>query len=59
MSENLTDKLPKTDSEKLNLILSTTQNLEQRFEKLEDRVQNFETRVYGIDSRLEGQSGTR
>jgi hypothetical protein len=54
MSENLTDKLPKTDSEKLNLILSTTQNLEQRFEKLEDRVQNFETRVYGIDSRLEG-----
>ena len=46
MSEDLTKKLPKTDSEKLNEILTIILNLEGRFETLE-------TRVTGIDSRLE------
>lgn len=59
MSEDLTKKLPKTDSEKLNQILTTTQNLEgrfdkleSRFDKLEGRFENLETRVYGVDTRL-------
>jgi archaellum component FlaC len=47
MSEDLTKKPPKTDSEKLNEILTTIHNLEGRFDGLA-------TGVYGIDSRLEG-----
>ena len=61
MSEDLTKKLPKNDSEKLNQILTTIQGLEGLFGKLEGRFDTFEgrfeglaTRVYGIDSRLEG-----
>ena len=50
MSENLTDKLPKTDGEKLNLILTTVQKLEGRFD-------NLELRVNGIDSRLDHVEG--
>jgi predicted phage-related endonuclease len=46
MSEDLTKKLPKTDSEKLNEILTIIQNLERRFERLE-------TRANGVDSRLQ------
>ena len=53
MSEDLTKKLPKTDSEKLNEILTTIHNLEARFDKFEGRLENFETRVTGIDSRLQ------
>jgi len=53
MSEDLTKKLPKTDSEKLNEILKTIHNLEGRFDKFEGRLENFETRVTGIDSRLQ------
>src|SRR5919106_4602580 len=59
MSEDLTQKLPKSDSEKLDLILTTTQNLEgrfdnleERFDKLEKRFDGLETRVDGVDSRL-------
>ena len=51
MSEDLTKKLPKSDSEKLNEILTTIHNLEGRFE-------NFETRVNGIDSRLQNVEQT-
>lgn len=46
MSEDLTKKLPKTDSEKLNEILTTIHNLEGRFD-------NFETRVQQVEQTLE------
>jgi hypothetical protein len=45
MNEDLTKKLPSSDSEKLSLILTTVQGLEGRFE-------NLETRGDRIDSRL-------
>ena len=53
MSEDLTKKLPKSDSEKLDEILTTIQSLEGRFDNFEGRFENLETRVGGIDSRLE------
>ena len=43
MSEDLTKKLPKTDSEKISLILTTVQTLETRVTNLENRV---EERLY-------------
>ena len=43
MSEDLTKKLPKTDSEKISLILTTVQALETRVTNLENRV---EERLY-------------
>ena len=49
MSEDLTDKLPKSDSEKLNRILTTTQNLEERFEKLEVRVNSVDARLENLE----------
>ncbi len=45
MSEDLTQKLPKTDSEMLNLILTTTQSLGGRFDHLEARLQDLEKKV--------------
>ncbi len=61
MSEDLTKKLPaQSDSEKLDLILTTIQNLKGHLERLEIRVDNIdsrldrlETRADNIDSRLE------
>lgn len=43
MSEDLTQKLPSSDSEKIGLILSTVQHLETRVDKLEQKV---EERLY-------------
>jgi chromosome segregation ATPase len=45
MSEDLTKKLPKSDSERLDLILTTTQNLGGRFDHLEARLENLEKKV--------------
>lgn len=45
MSEDLTKKLPKSDSERLDLILTTTQNLGGRFDHLEARLQDLEKKV--------------
>ena len=46
MSEDLTQKLPKSDSEKLNLILSTVQTLETRVHRLEQQAdeRRYDTR---------------
>jgi len=46
MSENLTDKLPKSDSEKLTLILTTVQGFEDRIHSLEQQVEEkrYDTR---------------
>ena len=53
MSEDLTQKLPKSDSEILLLILRTTQNLEVRFGKLETRVENIDSRLEGLEETVE------
>ena len=37
MSEDLTDKLPTNDSEKLNMILTTVRSLEKRVHRLEEQ----------------------
>ena len=46
MSEDLTDKLPKSDGEKLNLILTTVQSLEKRIDRLEQQAdeKRYDTR---------------
>src|SRR5215213_9026370 len=53
MSEDLTKKLPQSDSEKLNLILTSIQSLEVRFEKLEIRVENIDTRLQRLEAKVE------
>ena len=53
MSEDLTQKLPESDSEILLLILRTTQNLEVRFGKLETRVENIDFRLEGLEENVE------
>jgi DNA repair ATPase RecN len=54
MSEDLTQNLPKSDSETLHLILTSTQNLEARFGKLESRVEDIDSRLGGLGQRLGG-----
>ena len=46
MSEDLTKKLPQTDSEKLNVILTTVQSLEKRIDHLEQEAdeRRYDTR---------------
>ena len=46
MSEDLTQKLPKSDSEKLTLILTTVQAFEDRVQRLEQQVaeKRYDTR---------------
>ena len=46
MSEDLTDKLPKSDSEKLNMILTTMRSLENRVHRLEQQAdeKRYDTR---------------
>ena len=46
MSEDLTDKLPKRDSEKLNIILTTVKSLENRVQRLEQHAdeKRYDTR---------------
>lgn len=46
MSEDLTQKLPKTDSEKLNVILATVKTLETRLDSLEQEAEErrYDTR---------------
>ena len=63
MSEDLTKKLPQSDSEKLTLILSTVQTLTVRVEKLEEtRYQTrpmWEKLVTDIEHLQEGQEALR
>ena len=46
MSKDLTQKLPKSDSEKLNIILTTVQTLENRIHRLEEQAdeRRYDTR---------------
>ena len=53
MSEDLTKKLPRTDSEKLSLILTIVQNLEMRVGRLELRLDNFEKRFDTLENKVD------
>ena len=53
MSEDLTKKLPRTDSEKLTLILTTVQNLDTRVTNIELRLTNVERRFDRLEQRLD------
>ena len=53
MSEDLTKKLPTTDSDKLTSILTTVQTLETRFAGLEQRLAGLEQRLAGLEQKVE------
>ena len=53
MSEDLTKKLPNSDTEKLNEILASIQNLEGRFGNLESRVNSIDSRFQHVEQTLE------
>jgi chromosome segregation ATPase len=67
MSEDLTSKLPQNDSQKLNLVLATVQNLDSRtvvlesrmgkielqLDKLDVRCNNLDSRMKSLDDKLE------
>lgn len=53
MSEDLTKKLPRTDSEKLSLILTIVQNLEIRVGRLELRLDNLEKRFDTLENKVD------
>ena len=57
MSEDLTKRLPKSDSEKLNEILITIHNLEGRFDKFEGRFDKFEGRFDTFEGRFDKFEG--
>src|SRR6476660_5283572 len=51
MSEDLTKKLPKSDTD---LILKAIQNLETRVGGIDSRIQSLESRFQGLESRFQG-----
>ena len=53
MSEDLTKKLPQSDSEKISLILTTVQHLETRVDKLEQRFDSLENKVDSLENKVE------
>lgn len=53
MSEDLTQNLHKSDSEMLNLILTTTKNLETGFGNFEARVGEIDTRLQRLEQKVE------
>ena len=53
MSEDLTLKLPKSDSDTLRLIPTTVQSLDKGLEKLEHRVENIESRLQHLEQKVE------
>ena len=53
MSEDLTRKLPKNDSDKLDLILTILQNLEGRLQKLEIWVDRFNLDFKSVEQKLD------
>lgn len=53
MSEDLTQKLPQSEGEMLNLILTTTKNLETGFGNLESRVGEIDTRLQRLEQKVE------
>jgi chromosome segregation ATPase len=53
MSEDLTQALPTSDSDKLNLILTIVQNLEGRLQRLETRVDDIDLRLQSLEQKVD------
>jgi archaellum component FlaC len=53
MSEDLTKRLPTSDSERLALILTTVQSLEERLNQVERLVIDIDTRLQRVEDRLQ------
>ena len=53
MSEDLTKKLPRTDSEKIALILATVQNLDTRVDNIDPRLTKLEQRFDNLEKKVE------
>ena len=58
MSEDLTRKLPSSDTEKMNLILTTVQNLSTTVQKLSTTVENLTTTVENLSIRVDNLNAT-
>jgi chromosome segregation ATPase len=54
MSEDLTKKLPKSDSEKLNAILTTVGVMDTRLTALEQKLTGVEHKLTGVEHKLTG-----
>ena len=53
MSQDLTKKLPRTDSEKIALILTIVQNLETRVDRLERGMDELEQRLDSLEKKVD------
>ncbi len=53
MSEDLTQKLPRSNNDTLSLILTIVQSLDKRLEILEHRVENIESRLQHLEEKVE------
>ena len=53
MSEDLTQKLPSSDSEKIALILTTVQNLDKRVDDIDLRLSKLEQRFDKLEKNVE------
>jgi chromosome segregation ATPase len=53
MNEDLTKKLPSSDSEKLALILTTVQSLDGRIDKLESHGDRIDSRLASLEQKVE------
>lgn len=55
MSEDLTKKLPRSDSEKLNAILTTVGAMDTRLTVLEQNVTGLEHKLVGLEQKVEAR----
>ena len=53
MSDDLTEKLPSSDSEKIALILTTVQNLDKRVDDIDLRLSKLEQRFDKLEKKVE------
>ena len=53
MSEDLTKKLPKNDSEKLSYVVTAVQDLTSRIQALDNKVEALDHRVEALDDKVE------
>jgi chromosome segregation ATPase len=53
MSEDLTKKLPASDSDKLTLIVTEVQRIQERLDRVDDRLQGLDVKVEALDHKVE------
>ena len=53
MSEDLTKKLPASDSEKLTLIVTEVQRLKVKTDAMQEGLNRVEKRLQGLDDKVE------